>query len=122
MTVVIGGLMTDQLVNTVSKIPILGDIPWLGTAFRRTTTEKTKTELIIFLTPTVVEKTPSLKDLSIAETKHVELASTAFDEKALNKNLDDWQTLLPRPKPTPPPGGFWRRTMGEIASAFSIFR
>jgi len=121
MTVVLGGLMTDQLTNTVSKVPILGDIPWLGTAFRHTVTSKSKTELIMFLTPHVVEKSPSLKDLSAAETKHVELAQSAFTTSELDKHLDDWQTYLSRPKATAP-GGFWKRTMGQIWSAISIFQ
>lgn len=121
MTVVIGGLMTDQLTNTISKVPILGDIPWLGTAFRHTVTSKSKTELVIFLTPHVVEKTPSLKDLSVAETKHVELAQSAFTNSELDKHLDNWQTYLSRPKAAAP-GGFWKRTMGQIWSAISIFQ
>lgn len=55
-TVVIGGMMQDQKTENVNKIPLLGDIPWLGKLiFSYNTTDKTKTELLIFLTPHVAE-------------------------------------------------------------------
>ena len=50
-TIVIGGLIEDQLKDTVKKVPILGDIPLAGMLFERSIKEKTKTELLIFLTP-----------------------------------------------------------------------
>lgn len=53
-TVVIGGLMDDQETDEVRKVPLLGDIPVVGQLFRRTIKTKSKTELLIFLTPHVV--------------------------------------------------------------------
>ena len=55
-TIVIGGLMQDQKTLTVNKIPIMGDIPIIGAAFSRTQVDKTKTELLIFLTPHVAQQ------------------------------------------------------------------
>ncbi|MBL7189548.1 MAG: hypothetical protein ISS70_24735, partial [Phycisphaerae bacterium] len=52
-TIVIGGLIEDKLTDTIKKIPLLGDIPIAGHLFKRTIKEKTKTELLIFLTPHV---------------------------------------------------------------------
>jgi type II secretory pathway component GspD/PulD (secretin) len=43
-TVVIGGLMEDRLTETTDKVPIVGDIPIVGAAFRRVQHKKTKTE------------------------------------------------------------------------------
>jgi len=54
-TVVIGGLMTDESRETVRQIPLLGDIPWVGQLFRRTERSKVKTELLLFLSPEVIE-------------------------------------------------------------------
>lgn len=54
-TVIIGGLMKDEVVKTVRKYPMLGDIPWLGALFRSTDDSVIKTELVIFLTPHIVE-------------------------------------------------------------------
>ena len=53
-TVVIGGLMETQKTETIQKIPILGDIPILGIPFRRTVKADQKRELLIFLTPYIV--------------------------------------------------------------------
>lgn len=52
-TIVIGGLIEDQVSESVKKVPLLGDIPVAGMLFRRTINNKSKTELLIFLTPYV---------------------------------------------------------------------
>jgi type IV pilus assembly protein PilQ len=55
-TVVIGGIF-EQLESTdVTKVPFLGDIPYLGNLFKTTTKQLNKTELLIFLTPKVVNE------------------------------------------------------------------
>lgn len=53
-TVLIGGLMKDEVVKTVNKVPMLGDVPLIGAAFRSVADEVVKTELVIFLTPHIV--------------------------------------------------------------------
>lgn len=53
-TVVIGGIMQDRTIESVSKIPVLGDIPLLGHLFRETQTRKVKTNLLLFLTPYII--------------------------------------------------------------------
>jgi len=53
-TVVIGGLIQERTVRGVSKIPFLGSIPVLGWLFRNETTKKTKTNLLLFLTPYII--------------------------------------------------------------------
>ena len=54
---VIGGLMTGQLNNTVKKLPFLGDLPLIGGAFRSKNKTKSDRELIIFLTPHIIDDT-----------------------------------------------------------------
>ena len=53
-TLTIGGLIQESDVKTVSKIPVLGDLPIIGSAFRSTSTEKQKSELVIMLTPRII--------------------------------------------------------------------
>lgn len=53
-TVLIAGLMKNDIQRNNSKIPILGDIPVVGKAFRRETKSNIKTELVILITPTIV--------------------------------------------------------------------
>ena len=54
-TIVIGGLISDQVQRNTTGIPLLSDIPLLGYFFRDTTNDKTRTELIIMISPTVIE-------------------------------------------------------------------
>lgn len=54
-TVVIGGLLQERETSSVSKIPLLGDIPILGHLFKRTQKSKRKTNLVIMLTPYIVK-------------------------------------------------------------------
>jgi general secretion pathway protein D len=54
-TLAIGGLFKNQELETLFKVPLLGDIPLIGFLFRRKTTSVQKMELVIFLTATVVE-------------------------------------------------------------------
>ena len=53
-TVVIGGLIQERTVKGISKIPLLGSLPVLGWLFRNETTKKTKTNLLLFLTPYII--------------------------------------------------------------------
>lgn len=57
-TAVIGGLFKNITVDEIKKIPLLGDIPFLGFAFRNQRTHERKTEIIIFITPQRSEPLP----------------------------------------------------------------
>ncbi|HNW43324.1 MAG TPA: AMIN domain-containing protein [Elusimicrobiales bacterium] len=54
-TIVIGGLIQDTQSEEVYKIPLLGDIPLLGAAFRKKTVVRSRKELLIFVTPKIIE-------------------------------------------------------------------
>jgi type IV pilus assembly protein PilQ len=53
-TVVLGGVFREEESVTVSKTPLLGDLPYLGSLFRRTDRDSTRTELLIFITPSII--------------------------------------------------------------------
>lgn len=55
-TVVLGGIYDQSRINSVSKVPLLGDIPYLGRAFRFDSVRTTKRELLIFVTPRIVSE------------------------------------------------------------------
>ena len=55
-TIVIGGLITDQEGKDVSQIPLLGDLPVLGSFFKSLRNTKSKTELLIFMTPYIMKE------------------------------------------------------------------
>jgi len=63
-TVVIGGLLSDNVNTTYNKVPILGDIPLLGWFFKGKTTRSSKTNLIVFITPNIIRDYETHSDLS----------------------------------------------------------
>jgi len=53
-TIVLGGIYQQSIISTISKIPVLGDIPYMGWMFRNTSELNQKKELLIFVTPRIV--------------------------------------------------------------------
>ena len=97
-TVVIGGMMQKRDTTDIEKIPILGDIPILGWPFRHTVKSEQKSELLIFLTPYIVESTEKLKELTLGEANRAELTREGFSPEDIHQNLDTLE-LLPLPQP-----------------------
>ncbi len=73
-TLVLGGLIDDQLNDSRSKVPFLGDIPLLGSLFRYRTNNKTKRNLMVFLHPTIL-RDPSTADF-YSRSKYDDLRAT----------------------------------------------
>lgn len=63
-TITVGGLIDDRVLNSESKVPILGDIPLLGWLFKSRTTSKRKTSLVIFITPHIIRVPEDLQEVS----------------------------------------------------------
>jgi type IV pilus secretin PilQ/predicted competence protein len=55
-TLAIGGLISDQVAKSKTKVPLLGDIPVLGYAFQSHSNERHKRNLLIFVTPTIIDQ------------------------------------------------------------------
>ncbi|MBI5693570.1 MAG: hypothetical protein HZC55_26130 [Verrucomicrobia bacterium] len=87
-TVVIGGLISSQNTDRDNKVPVLGDIPIVGAAFKRKQKADVKTELLIFLTPHVVPTTDVMARVSEQEEKRLELAPKAFSKEERARFLD----------------------------------
>ncbi len=60
-TLVLGGIFDGSEIATTSKVPMLGDVPLLGNLFKSTTKDNSKTELIIFITPRIIDERLSLR-------------------------------------------------------------
>ena len=69
-TIVIGGLIRDDTVDIEQKVPLLGDIPLLGLLFRKTTKQRIRTNLMVFITPHIVTQDEAVK--AITEKKRTE--------------------------------------------------
>jgi type IV pilus assembly protein PilQ len=59
-TVVLGGIFQDETASNEEKVPWLGDVPGVGALFRRRSNESKKRELLIFVTPTIIEDTSTM--------------------------------------------------------------
>jgi len=67
-TVVLGGLITKDINTTVRKVPLLGDIPYLGKLFRHETDRTERKELLVILTPRIVENREDMDQIKEMET------------------------------------------------------
>jgi len=54
-TVVLGGLISENVTRFKDKVPLLGDLPWLGKLFRSESSQTKKKNLVIFVTPTIID-------------------------------------------------------------------
>ncbi len=86
--VVIGGLIGNIKSTSESKIPLLGDIPVIGNLFKFSSHANQKNELLIFLTPHIVEMPSQLAAMSAHETGQASLITNSIPEKELDRFLD----------------------------------
>lgn len=87
-TMIIGGMMQETVTRNQSKVPLLGDIPLLGHLFKFTSNAKRKTNLVILLTPHIIQE-PGELSRSLGERQRKLL--DAFDP-----NQDDVKRAFPR--------------------------
>ncbi|MBC3484255.1 type II secretion system secretin GspD [Pseudomonas sp. SWRI100] len=72
--VILGGLISDELSTSNQRVPLLGDIPYLGRLFRSDASKNTKQNLMVFIRPRILRDGPSLAGLS--ESKYRTLQQT----------------------------------------------
>ncbi|MDA1248900.1 MAG: hypothetical protein O2820_06710, partial [Planctomycetota bacterium] len=80
-TVVLGGLISRQETTEIHKVPWVGDVPWIGTAFRTETNEVVRKELMIFLTPRIIrthEDNELLKQIEVERMSYTECNAEAL--------------------------------------------
>ena len=82
-TLVIGGLIQTRDLDVEKKIPLLGDIPWLGQLFRQSDVAEVRSELVIFLTPTVLDAPTIRRVERESEERLGALDDTRIDRRAI---------------------------------------
>lgn len=75
-TIALGGLIKDDMRRVVRKVPLLGDIPLLGVLFRSTTTSREKSNLMVFLRPTILANNERL--VSMTREKYMGITALQF--------------------------------------------
>jgi len=96
-TIVIGGLIDDDIQESSQKVPILGDIPILGNLFKSQATTKTKRNLMVFIRPTIVRDEAGISALTGRKYKY--MRAQQLDRKARGINLisdDENMPVLPK--------------------------
>ena len=83
-TVVLGGLIDEDVQQSESKVPLLGDIPVLGALFRSTSSTKRKRNLMIFIRPTIMRDDGLLSEVSQRKYNYVRAQQLAQGEKGIN--------------------------------------
>lgn len=91
-TVVIGGMIRDDKIQNVSKVPLLGDLPLLGPLFRSQSTRSEKVNLLIFLTPHVISNSNQLQDAARERTKEFQDLPEEYKKRL---NLGEGEEDLP---------------------------
>ena len=95
-TIVIGGLIDDDIQESSQKVPLLGDIPLLGQLFRSEATTKTKRNLMVFIRPTIVRDEESVAKLTSRKYNYMRAQQLQRKSEGVNLMSDDTETpLLP---------------------------
>ena len=77
-TIIIGGLVSKKTIDSIQKVPLLGDLPIIGTAFKNRKKEHQKTTLFIFLTPHIIETPDKLTEIT---EKYQHFVEEAYPQK-----------------------------------------
>lgn len=80
-TVVIGGLINTDKQKTISKIPLLGDVPLLGSLFRTTNYKLVKTNMMVFLTPHILDNRDKADRMTIEKRNEQLIEEEEADRK-----------------------------------------
>jgi general secretion pathway protein D len=81
-TIVLGGLIEDKVNESKFKVPLLGDIPWLGGLFRYETHDRTRVNLMVFLRPTILRDAKSSQALSSERYEYLRAEQMKFGASA----------------------------------------
>jgi len=78
-TIVLGGLINNDIQESIQKVPLLGDIPFLGNLFKSSSTTKRKTNLMVFIRPVIITGSEEINDIS--SNKYEYMRALQLDRK-----------------------------------------
>ncbi len=100
---VLGGLIDDQLREVERRVPILGRIPGLGALFRSQTTELDKTNLMVFIRPTILRDSAQAAFQTDAKYRYIRDLQLQQGEQSVQLMSDAQRPTLPELPPVQPP-------------------
>ncbi|MBA6392245.1 type II secretion system secretin GspD [Colwellia sp. BRX10-3] len=95
-TVILGGLIDEDVQESVQKVPLLGDIPFIGHLFKSTSNTKRKRNLMVFLRPTIVRDGKLMNDLSREKYNYIRAIEIQKKEAGLELMSDEKLPILPK--------------------------
>jgi general secretion pathway protein D len=104
---IIGGLLSDDERRTIEKIPLLGDIPAIGQLFRSKAKQRTKTNLMIFIRPTVLRSAEDTQRVTSQRYGYLRLQQgqqNPVDEPSIDELVRDYMGAAPPIPSAPVPG------------------
>ncbi|WP_404408653.1 type II secretion system secretin GspD [Pseudidiomarina marina] len=94
-TIVLGGLIDEDVQESESKVPVLGDIPFLGHLFKSTSTSRQKRNLMVFLRPTIVRDGAAASQISSRKYNYIRAEQIKADEEGISLMPLTDQPVLP---------------------------
>ncbi|MDX5410916.1 MAG: type II secretion system secretin GspD [Thauera sp.] len=103
--VVLGGLLDDNLVENIQKVPLLGDLPLLGNLFKSRSTDKTKRNLMVFIQPSILRDAAYYSQTSQGKYNYIRSRQVELRESGVNLLPNEEAPVLPEyPLPRVPAG------------------
>jgi len=94
-TVVLGGLIDEDVQESVQKVPLLGDIPFIGHLFKSTKTSTRKRNLMVFIRPTIIRDGILMDEISKEKYNYIRATEIRKKEDGLSLMSDEKMPLLP---------------------------
>jgi len=110
--IVLGGLMQDNYQVTNSKVPLLGDIPWIGQLFRSENKTREKTNLMVFLRPVIISDRDTAQAVTSNRYDYIQGVTGAY--KSDNNLIKDRDDPVVPPMPVGPSQG------GSVLNLFDL--
>ncbi|PXX29272.1 type II secretion system protein D (GspD) [Burkholderia pyrrocinia] len=101
--IVLGGLMQDNYQVSNSKVPLLGDIPWIGQLFRSESKQRQKTNLMVFLRPVIISDRSTAQEVTANRYDYIQGVTGAY--KSDNNVIRDKDDPIVPPMPLGPSQG-----------------
>jgi general secretion pathway protein D len=93
--VVLGGLIEEQIGESIQKVPLLGDIPFLGVLFRSKTADVTRTNLMVFIHPVILRDAAVTNSYTNSKYNYIRALQMQQDEDGVNMLPDKHHPVLP---------------------------
>jgi general secretion pathway protein D len=110
--VVLGGLIEETINESVQKVPLLGDVPYLGALFRSKTSDVRKTNLMVFIHPVILRDASTMNNYTNAKYNDIRVIQMEQNNDGVNMmpgkqqpvlpNINDY-TIMPGPGTLPAP-------------------